>query len=1165
MALVGDAYCDLISKHLSPRAPKVPFYSSVKAKPLHEASDFSPKYWQDNLENPVLFHSAVKAMLAGSKECSVHLEVGPHAALSGPLRQIYSETSASINYVSTLLRAKDDTDSFLGAVGQLHSLGAKISYPYVSENTRVLTDLPTYPWHHEKSYWAETRVMKNWRFRKHLPHDLLGLRTLEGSDVSPTWRNDLRLNDVPWIRDHCVGSDIVYPGAAYIAMAGEAIFQLTDVRDYTIKNLELNKALVLYNDKSIEIVTSLRPQRLTSSLDSDWYEFSIVSYDGAAWNKHCVGLVRAGRASPNPPRRSQPLDRPVSSTRWYTTMSRVGLNYGPKFTGLENMRASVLEKVAAADVLDKQDVTESPYMIHPTTLDLIFQSLTVASCKGIYRTFTKLFLPTFIEELYIGDAAGKTIEVNTAAVGKPGTIQGTSYGIAGGDMVFYLKGFKGTAMEDSGLANAPELKSLQLQWKPHFDFQKAGDLMKLEYDIKDQIRHLEKLYVLCAIEARTALSHRSAAQPHMEKYRTWLDQQFERFQKPDYPLVEDSIELTHMSSSKRQELIPELLEQCKALGGWAPATAIWRAYDQALNVFEGRTDYLDLLLQDGVLTGIYSWYNDIWDFKYFMQSLGHAYPQMRILEIGSGTGGLTAKFLEQLKSDFGERLYLKYTFTDISSGFFVQAKERFQGHQGIEYKALDISKNPLEQGFTAGEYDLIIASNVLHATPFLHDTLTNVRTLLQPKGQLFLQELCPITRAMSFIMGQFSGWWLSEEDGRIGSPFITPEEWDKRLRGAGFSGCDSVSLDNEQPYTYNANIIAKPALAPPSPQKITLLRSSESGPFITDVENLLRDAGVEVQDCLWGEELPADQDLISFIDLAEKPLLQDLSEQNLTLFLSMVDSLQQANVLWLTPPAQIRAKDPHAAQVLGLARTIRSELAMSFATLELENTGTGAADAVFKVLNKLWDSKDDIAELDPDMEYAWSNGTLNISRFHWVPVEESLSKTTKSAATKVLDIGTPGLLQTLHWTGQQLEDLEPGEVNIEMSAVGLNFKDVMIAMGIIAGGDTLKKGTSSLGLEGTGYITKVGNEVTNVQVGDRVMMIGCESVGLATVVQRPASLCVKIPDQLSDEEAATMPVVYVTVLMFLVEKWKLEKGQSILIHSAAGGKSLHLIILLPLC
>ena len=344
-------------------------------------------------------------------------------------------------------------------------------------------------------------------------------------------------------------------------------------------------------------------------------------------------------------------------------------------------------------------------------------------------------------------------------------------------------------MEDLSTEKPSDLKILQLQWKPHFDYLDAGDLMTLKYDIRDQIRHLERLYVLCAVESRNALSGLSTSQSHLEKYRFWLDRQFERFQQSGYPLVEDSMQLARMDGTDRRKLIPKVLEQCQQADGWAPATAIWRAFDQAVNVFEGRTDYLDLLLQGGVLTGIYSWYNDMWGFKDFLQLLGHNRPQLRVLEIGAGTGGLTAKFLEQLKSDFGERLYLKYTYSDISSGFFVQAKERFRDYEGFEYKTLDVSKDPLEQGFDAGQYDLIISSDVcgyvfssldsrplttkqvLHTTPTLHDTLTNVRTLLQPDGQLFLQELCPgkysiydllerlltdaVTRAMSFIMVSF--------------------------------------------------------------------------------------------------------------------------------------------------------------------------------------------------------------------------------------------------------------------------------------------------------------------------------------------------------------------------------------------------------------------------
>lgn len=345
-----------------------------------------------------------------------------------------------------------------------------------------------------------------------------------------------------------------------------------------------------------------------------------------------------------------------------------------------------------------------------------------------------------------------------------------------------------------------------------------------------------------------------------------------------------------------------------------------------------------------------------------------------------------------------------------------------------------------------------------------------------------------------------------------------------------------------------ANIIAKPAVED-FPQKVTLLHGAEKISFVTEVENVLSNLGVEFDVCEWGQEPPADQDIISFMDLGKKPLLQTIDEEDLTRLLRIVDDFQQSNIVWLMPAAQISPTNPYAGQMLGLMRTIRSELAASFATLELEDTGAGAAGAVANVLRTIQKSKLNEEELDVDMEWAWSNGALNVGRFHWLPVKKDLSETAKAPDAKGLSIQTPGLLQTLEWTSQSLEDPAPSDVHIKVTAVGLNHSDLLTATG--ANGDS---GASTFGLEGVGYITKVGADVTNVKVGDRVMTIGADSVGMATVIQRPAQLVIKIPDQLSDEEAATMPLAYITVLTFLVEKWKLHKGESILIHSAAGGE-----------
>lgn len=347
-----------------------------------------------------------------------------------------------------------------------------------------------------------------------------------------------------------------------------------------------------------------------------------------------------------------------------------------------------------------------------------------------------------------------------------------------------------------------------------------------------------------------------------------------------------------------------------------------------------------------------------------------------------------------------------------------------------------------------------------------------------------------------------------------------------------------------------ANIIAKPAIKYSSPQKVTLLQSSKKNSLVAEVENVLRGRGIEFDSCEWGQEPPVDQDIISFMDLGEKPLLQDIGKEDLTQLLHVVDSFQQSNILWLMPAAQINPTNPYAGQMLGLMRTIRSELAASFATLELEDTGLRAAGAVADVLIKIQNSKDNDDELDVDMAWAWSSGALNVGRFHWILVKKDLCETAKAPTAKGLAIRTPGLLQTLEWTSQPLGNLAPEEVHIKTTAVGLNYGDVLTATGANIG----DSGSSTFGLEGVGYITNSGSKVTNVAVGDRVMTFGADSVGIATVIRRPAQLCIKIPDQLSDEEAATMPLVYVTVLMFLVEKWKLYQGQSILIHSAAGGK-----------
>lgn len=1173
MKPLGDAYHAYIAKHLAPTAPTVTFFSSVRAGILSDEDALGPQYWRDNLENPVLFHSAVTMLLQQAPDCPVHLEVGPHSGLAGPLKQTYKELSARAEYVSTLSRGHNETNSFLEAVGSLWSQGVKVRFPpgpagqqQQQQQPRVLSDLPSYPWHYDQSFWSETRVMRNWRFRKHLPHDILGTRSLEATDVEPLWRNQLTVRDVPWVRDHRVGNDVVFPAAAYICMAGEAAYQLSGVRPYTVRDVELKTALVLQDSDgaAVEVCTTLRPKKLTHTLDSDWFEFTIVSHDGTTWNKHVTGLVQSGR----PPsardtgaeRGTETYLRKVDSKRWYTTMSRVGLNYGPRFYGLTDISASVTESRSAATVRDYTGDTadgESQYPLHPATIDLVLQSLTVAAARGQYRSFDTLYLPTFIGELFVGDAAGKEIRLNTTAVGASAADGGSSLGVdTDGNVVFSMSGFKGTALASPVLDDGSPLNVMQLQWKADFEMLPAGDLMRPTFDTKPSLVTLEKLFALCAMETTRKLDGLRTPHAHLDTYRAWLRGKVDK--------LDPGTRASFVDTAVRRQAMQEIADGMQGDEAWPMVKAMLISCDRAEEIFQGSVDILELLLEDAVLTKVYNWMNVMWDYHDYFHLLGNNTPHLRVLEIGAGTGGLSNKLLTSLKSDFGERLYLQYTYTDISSGFFAQAQDRFKDYDAIEYRVLDISRDPVGQGFGAGEYDLIVASNVLHATPWLDETLRNVRKLLTPSGRLFLQEISPDCDFGSFVFGLFEGWWLGIPDGRNQGPVLRPEDWDTRLKKAGFKGCESVTVENPPPYTVNANIVARPAVEFAHSASVTLLSGPRHvHPLALEVEALFKAQGVAVTQCLWGQEVePAeDEDVICFTDLDGVPLLKDVSEADLARIISLVDTRQQSTILWLSGPAQIECHDPHQGQILGLARTFRAELGATFATLELEDAGGesdgGKATAVFNVMRKVQHSSDERAkgEIDPDLEFAYSDGLVQLPRFHYCPLNEALGESVadKEPECRSIAIGHRGLLDTLHYEPISLPELGPDDVQLRQIATGMNMTDVVSALGIIKKSSAFSDTYNHLGLEGTAYVTKVGARVTNLAPGDRVVSIGVDSPAFATVIQRPASLCVKVPAGLSDEDGAGMPVVYVTVLRCLVDKARLERGQSVLIHSAAGG------------
>jgi acyl transferase domain-containing protein len=163
MTAVGAEYQALLDPHLSGSRPAVPFYSTVLNAVVTDKGALDASYWRRNLESPVLFNTAMAKLLSDRPANNLFLEIGPHSALAGPLRQIFRQHQPDAVYVPTLVRGQDDTANVLAAAGNLFVQGLAVDVEAIVGGGRTLADLPAYPWNHEtRVVLDEGRLSKEW-------------------------------------------------------------------------------------------------------------------------------------------------------------------------------------------------------------------------------------------------------------------------------------------------------------------------------------------------------------------------------------------------------------------------------------------------------------------------------------------------------------------------------------------------------------------------------------------------------------------------------------------------------------------------------------------------------------------------------------------------------------------------------------------------------------------------------------------------------------------------------------------------------------------------------------------------------------------------------------------------------------------------------------------
>lgn len=1043
MVEAGKAYEKMIYPHCAHKLSMVPMYSTVSGTIVSDPSILNARYWRRNLQSPVLFNTAIQRIIGDDDQSKLFLEIGPHSTLSGPIRQSLTKADTGKHrYLPTIIRGKEPWRSLLVTAGNLYIHSAPINLPSLITQGKVLTELPPYTWQHDERLWDEPRLVRDWRLRRYPHHELLGSRTLESSELEPAWRNVFNIEDALWVMDHKIGTDIVFPAAGYVAIAGEAVRQVAGSTDYSLRNMFIRNALILEGSGPVEIVTSLQSVKLADNVDSPWFDFTISAYQNGKWKKHCVGQVRSGADQEHDVPLSQNYSRRIESDKWYRALKKRGLDYGSHFRGLEQITASSTTFQASAVLHGDKTPHSSYYALHPTLIDESLQLLSVAATQGISRRMTRMCIPTAIESLYINEGRGK-MDLNVSCEATSGTMCGKSTLLSNNQVVLSMKRGVFFSVQDPESNDPNALLASNLYWTRHIDFVPFEEQLPRLPEPLIRAQTVARATSVYLVEAYRRTMYSTPASDHLKKYHAWIRDQYSMIKGKSADLVPEMKETDVSKLGLHSPYADALRQEMREMHSLVyPTHQLAERLCSAIHdILEGRINPLETLMQNDSLKRFFEGMASLSPCGGFLRLLGQSNPILRVLEIGAGVGGLTSIALKSLTLSNNSRLYSKYTLTDISGGFLADAQDKFREYDAIEYATLDITRDPEGQGYAPESYDLIIAGNVLHATPRISDTLQNVRKLLAPGGRLLMQELTGRIPISGFLMGVLPGWWLGEDDGRRDSPALSVERWHEELANTNFTGVDAVQYDNDEYYAITATLLSTAkARVITKERQIGLLYLSEISEWGRELESALSLTGYTVKWYTLHDTLPPGSDIISLIDL-EGPFFNSLLPEEFRLFQSYLPKLAGIHLLWITRTLQTGCEDPRFSLVLGMARTIRNELGHKFATLEVDQFDTTAVDSVIKVFEKL-KAQSNLPWLDSDYEYAYKDGNILLPRLEWSSFDHQLAAVPHLSKPRSLDIGFNGILDSLRWAMSTSlpSELKEDEVELDVRYVGLNFK-----------------------------------------------------------------------------------------------------------------------------
>lgn len=367
-----------------------------------------------------------------------------------------------------------------------------------------------------------------------------------------------------------------------------------------------------------------------------------------------------------------------------------------------------------------------------------------------------------------------------------------------------------------------------------------------------------------------------------------------------------------------------------------------------------------------------------------------------------------------------------------------------------------MEKDPVQQGYAEGAYDLVIAFSVLHATSNLERTLRHTRKLLKPGGYLLVGEANNSIQPGSLpgvIFGTLPGWWLGHDDGRVLSPLISPEQWDRLLRSTGFSGIDVTAPDELQDF-FGATLFLSQAVddvvnflrsplstpcifSPIDTLAIVGAQTARSAPIADNLKVILKNFVSEVHIFETLEDVPYPKigsysPVISLTEL-DNPIFKDLA---ITRFSALKETFGAGrDLLWLTSGR--RWQEPFSNMTVGFGRAARNEtpeLRLQFLDIEdldLLDAGKIArkiAEIFLRLRTKAEQRNNIFWPLEPEIVIDSHQREL-VPRLRHISTLNNRYNSTRRAVMHEVDVKTCPVIMEPSETGCVFKELRLGKVD----------------------------------------------------------------------------------------------------------------------------------------